>query len=155
MLSVHKVHLLCGLVEENRLLKVVNKLLKPIISEIVDHNNFKRFTYVNQKNSLTIKEIKQVFNYLLDYKIRDEILEEVCKIFNLTFNIDDFYLKVEQMKEMQNYGMIFGSHTINHPVLSRLNKEQSYEILEGQIQLNQILDPEYKSFCIPYGCTFI
>ena len=79
-------------------------------------------------------------------------MEEVCKIFNLTFNIDDFYLKVEQMKEMQNYGMIFGSHTINHPVLSRLNKrEQSYEILEGQIQLSQILDPEYKSFCIQFG----
>ena len=152
MLSVHKVHLLCGCVKEENLIKVVNKLLTPVISKIVDNNNFKNLSYLKQNNSLTIRGIKQIFNYLLDYKLRDEILDEVCQNFDLIIDIKNFYLKISQMREMQENGMIFGSHTINHPVLSRLNhSEQKIEILEGQNELNKLLDPEYKTFCMPYG----
>jgi len=88
----------------------------------------------------------------LDYKHRDEILDEVCQNFDLTIDIKNFYLKISQMREMQENGMIFGIHTINHLVLSRLNhSEQKIEILDGQNELNKLLDPEYKTFCIPYG----
>ena len=68
----------------------------------------------------------------MDYKHRDEILDEVCQNFDLTIDIKNFYLKISQMREMQENGMIFGIHTINHLVLSRLNhSEQKIEILDG------------------------
>jgi len=48
---------------------------------------------------------------------------------NLKLGINDFYLTTQEPKEMANNGMIIGSHSVNHKVLSKLSyEEQDYEI---------------------------
>ena len=43
--------------------------------------------------------------------------------------LQSYYLTKKQIIEMHNAGMIIGSHTVNHPVMSRLNfQEQEFQI---------------------------
>ena len=47
-------------------------------------------------------------------------------------DVKEFYLSIENMKEMQTEGMIIGSHTVNHKVMSSLNfNEQNKEIINS------------------------
>ena len=64
-----------------------------------------------------------------------------------------FYLTPDQMREMRDAGMILGSHTVNHPCMSKLSAsdqrteiEQSFDFLEGTLGRS-----EPKTFCYPYG----
>ena len=48
----------------------------------------------------------------------------------LDIPLKDFYLTKNEIQKMNDLGMIIGSHTVNHPVLSTLSyDEQKYEIL--------------------------
>jgi peptidoglycan/xylan/chitin deacetylase (PgdA/CDA1 family) len=54
---------------------------------------------------------------------------------------------------MHDNGMIIGSHTVNHPVLSKISKEEQYfEINESFNFLESVVgDFTIKTFCYPYG----
>lgn len=62
-------------------------------------------------------------------------------------------MSIKQLKEMSNNGMIIGSHTVNHKVLSKLNyEEQDYEISNSiDFIENEIGYKSIKTFCFPYG----
>ena len=49
--------------------------------------------------------------------------------------------------------MVFGSHTVNHPVMSKLSLEmQKYEVDESFKIVDSIVPTsELKTFCYPYG----
>ena len=75
------------------------------------------------------------------------------KINNLEIDTKDFYLNENQMIEMQQNGMLFGSHSKSHPVLSKLDyKNQEKEIVSSFKTLEKILSlSDVKTFCYPYG----
>ena len=54
---------------------------------------------------------------------------------------------------MHDEGMIIGSHTVNHPVMSRLNKEdQENQIINSFDYLKETIESfHHKTFCYPYG----
>lgn len=60
---------------------------------------------------------------------------------------------LEQLREMQDSGVIeYGSHTMNHPRLSRLEAgDAAWEIAESRRQLGAALGRELCAFAYPYG----
>ncbi len=61
-------------------------------------------------------------------------------------------LSWQEIKEMSEYGISFGSHTVHHPILSRLSRSQANaEIVESKIMLESITDKPVQTFAYPYG----
>ncbi|MDI6782285.1 MAG: polysaccharide deacetylase family protein [bacterium] len=61
-------------------------------------------------------------------------------------------LSAEEIKEMVEYGISFGAHTVSHPHLPQLTKEEaSCEIVQSKKELEEIIGQKITSFCYPYG----
>jgi peptidoglycan/xylan/chitin deacetylase (PgdA/CDA1 family) len=96
-----------------------------------------------------------MMNYLISYQYREQVLDELMdeffggdkKIF------ESFYLSIGEIKKMHDLGMVMGSHTKSHPVLSKLSfQEQQTEIHSSFDYLENIcIKLPYKTFCYPYG----
>ncbi|MDC1060354.1 polysaccharide deacetylase family protein, partial [Alphaproteobacteria bacterium] len=151
LLDVHRIHLLLNRVNDNLLLKNINIILKKKMILKKEFKFFKNNTYLNQvKNSKT--EIKKILNYMIKPEYRETILDQLFDIFQLEFNLSNFYLNKRQILTMSKNGMIFGSHTFSHKVLSLLaNNIQEKEILMTDNFINNIHKQAFKTFCIPYG----
>ncbi|MBD2355852.1 polysaccharide deacetylase family protein [Tolypothrix sp. FACHB-123] len=88
-----------------------------------------------------------------DYINTDQIFYwDVPKISN---NYEQSLYKLltwEQVQEMLDYGIEFGSHTCTHPELSSLSREQCIEeITRSRQDLEAKLGREVVSFCYPRG----
>ena len=58
----------------------------------------------------------------------------------------------DQVRTMHKEGMLFGAHTVNHPILSRVSLESAeHEIVESGQRLKTELDQEIDWFCYPQG----
>jgi peptidoglycan/xylan/chitin deacetylase (PgdA/CDA1 family) len=61
-------------------------------------------------------------------------------------------LKWEEVKEMSQNGVYFGSHTKTHPVLSRISIEKAEDEIAGSKEtLENILNQNISTFAYPYG----
>ncbi|WP_321421999.1 polysaccharide deacetylase family protein [uncultured Methanobacterium sp.] len=64
----------------------------------------------------------------------------------------ELMLSWEEVKEMDENNIVFGAHTINHPVLPELTpKEAKWEILESKRVLEKNLQKKVNHFSYPYG----
>ena len=64
----------------------------------------------------------------------------------------NLYLDWDQICEMSNNGFEFGSHTVNHPILTRIPLTQvDEEIRESKIQIEQRLQKPVLAFAYPNG----
>ncbi len=61
-------------------------------------------------------------------------------------------LNWEEIKDLSNNGIKFGSHTVNHPQLKNLTKDmKEYEISRSKEIIEDNLDIPINSFCYPYA----
>ena len=61
-------------------------------------------------------------------------------------------MSASQMQEMHRFGLEIGSHTVTHPHLSRISREQVHlELRNSKDSLEQILGTSVSSFAYPYG----
>ncbi|MDO4589513.1 MAG: polysaccharide deacetylase family protein [Fusobacterium sp.] len=81
----------------------------------------------------------------LDYNKWDvEVPENPEKKFTL--------MTMDMIKEMQDYGIEFGGHTMNHPRLAHIPLERAREeILTSKAVLEEKLQEKLTSFAYPYG----
>jgi len=57
-----------------------------------------------------------------------------------------------QLRYLKQMGMEIGSHTVTHPILTRLNKQTvSSELVESKKKLEDILGDSVQAFCYPGG----
>jgi peptidoglycan/xylan/chitin deacetylase (PgdA/CDA1 family) len=62
------------------------------------------------------------------------------------------FLNELQIKEMKQYGLDFGSHTVTHPSLLGVSRERAEkEIRDSKTDLEKILGEAPLMFCYPYG----
>lgn len=66
------------------------------------------------------------------------------------------YIKEKQLKELSmNSLCTIGAHTVNHKLLRRLSKEESYdEIMESKIKLQNMIGTRIDLFAFPYGSKY-
>jgi peptidoglycan/xylan/chitin deacetylase (PgdA/CDA1 family) len=155
ILDVHKVHLLLGRFGGKRIHAELLKRINPADLVYEGRQEFQHNTYTSQQNDGYTTEVKRILNYYMSCVAGNRILKD---IFREMFASDDnllnsFYLSVEEIKEMQNSGMIIGSHTNDHWVMSKLDEKAQENQIKSSFEWLQSIIPSERcrTFCYPYG----
>ena len=153
ILDVHRIHILISNVTKDLYTYLQNKQIQKLF-DMKKIDEFKRLTYLNQNNDKYSLIIKRILNYFIKYDKRKLVIDELFdKFIKDNFTIADFYLSVNNLKEMNTAGMIIGSHTENHLVMSKLSDEQQKYEIENSFNFleSKVGNLGIKSFCYPYG----
>lgn len=154
-IDVHRIHVLLGRNDSKAVYEYLDSLVDQKMLDQDRLQEFEELTYTTQKNDSYTLLVKRMLNYFISYQYREDIVNQLMQRFvpNAKEIFDAFYLNNEQIKEIHDNGMIIGSHTIDHPVMSRLSRDdqerqikESFAYLEQQVQSFEI-----KTFCYPYG----
>ncbi len=153
LLGVHRVHFLIGKYGASKILEEILKMINTNMLDKKNINQFDKEIYNCGNYDKDSKELRRLLNFYLKYEYRDIILDKLMtKYFDEKELFEETYLSVKELKEITKSGNILGSHTVHHPVLSRLSNEDQYkEIYESFEFLSKIYNMNYKSFCYPYG----
>ncbi|MDO8492719.1 MAG: polysaccharide deacetylase family protein [bacterium] len=158
LLGPHGLHMLLGKFGGQMILE---NLSTRVSKKILSHEHIKAFqtlAYKGLTDDRASTEVKRILNYYIDEKHREQVIDDLINYFfkNEPIKIKDFYLSAEEIKKVAEAGMIVGAHTINHPVMSKLNyKEQEKEILPCFEFLEKIIDQDsIRTYCHPYGGDF-
>lgn len=152
-LAVHRIHHILGACPANEVLDKMRTLIK---KEMLTHQGVEAFqeaTYPTQDLDAATKEVKRTLNYYLSNQWRDYVIDELVKIWGLENQLNQLYLSGHELKIMQNEGMLIGSHSVTHPVFSKIPAtEQASEINESFKYLESTLGGlTSRTFCYPYG----
>lgn len=155
LLDVHRLHVLLGKFGGKHIYDTLQNYLKDEMLIDTHVDEFKRLTYNRQLNDEYTLLAKRIINYFISYDYRewimDRVMEDLVKDEEKLFW--EFYLSEKDIQQMQDAGMIIGSHTVNHKVMSKLSfEEQDIEICNSFSTLEQITDGlPVRTFCYPYG----
>lgn len=152
ILTVHQIHLLCGIYSGKDLLEYTKSLLsdKMIKDEVIAE--FKDKSYFYWTNEDGVSEFKRILNYYLNKEYLDYILGKILEKFELNINSNKFYCSEYELKEMSKNNMILGSHSRDHLVMSNLNYNDQYtQIKESMDFIETITHTNLKTYCHPFG----
>ena len=150
VLNVQKVQLLLALLGETLLSDIEAALALPGdgLGGQAPHSSLYRY------DSAADRRVKQLLNYDLPFEIADPLLAELFRI-HVGDEADvarEWYLKPAMIREMARAGMIFGYHTRDHRVLSRLQVVEQREQLAGGVEWIRALTGQSSvPFCYPHG----
>jgi len=87
---------------------------------------------------------------------KDEVISQIASTLNMTVpNLPPAEcapLTWEQAREMDLNGVEIASHTLTHPILTKVSDEKlCSELQESRARLEEMLNRENKSFCYPNG----
>ncbi len=152
LLDVHRIHLLCGAYQGKDLLKVLKYLVDEEMIPDKKIKEFRKETYLTQNNFEGVSEFKRILNYYISYKFRSFLIDKIAGEFGYEFDVKKFYISKKELKEMSQNGHLMGSHTVTHPVMSKLTlKDQYSQIKESFLFLKKIGVLDEKTYCHPYG----
>ena len=151
-LDVHKIHLLCGAFDGSRLLELALRLVNEDMVTPSKRDEFKDQTYTHQVNYEGVSEFKRIFNYYISYAHREDVIDKIASELGHQFDNDDIYVPLEALSKMHDKGMIIGSHTHSHPVMSNLGLDKQREELQASFSMvDKITKESFRSYCHPYG----
>lgn len=155
ILDVHKTHLILGKVRSFEALNELEKYLyKNKITNFYKNNEKIKYksAYKDQIDEDKKKEFKKIMNYYGDLKLKHKILDYLLKKFDINTKPKNYYLNKKEIKYLKSIGMIIGSHSESHTLLSRLSyKEQFKELNNSKIFLEKIINKSIDTFCYPFG----
>lgn len=155
LLDVHRVHVLLG---KHGGRVIYDALQDMVFEDMLSHAHIREFrtlTYINQNNDHCTNIVKRILNYYISYEYREKVIDDLMERF-----IPDegslaglFYMRPEEIRRLQAAGMVVGSHTVNHPVMSKLPRHrQEEEIRESFRFLDCVTGGlTVRTFCHPYG----
>lgn len=155
LIDVHRIHALLGMYGGD----VISRAIKGVVSDkILSSAHAEEFyskTYSMQSDAASTLYVKRLLNYFIDYKYRKEVIDGLMSEFFPNENElkTEFYMNGEELATMHAKGMMLGSHTVNHLVMSKLStQEQENEIASSFEMLESITGSDApKTFCYPYG----
>lgn len=155
LLDVHRIHLLLGTYGG----KIIGERIRNQINDnMLSHEHideFHKLTYTKQTNDSSTEYVKRMLNYFIDYRYRAEVIDQLMSDFypDEEALIDEYYMSPQELKCMISEGMTIGSHTVSHPVMSKLEpQEQNNEIKTSFENLEAMIGPlNTRTFCYPYG----
>ncbi len=152
VLDVHRIHLLCGVHDGNELLSILKAFLNEEMITDERREGFREHTYTREDNDKGISVFKRILNYFVSYEYREYLIDSVARELNYVFQTSKFYVPVDKLNQMQMSGNVIGSHTVSHPVMSKLsNTEQNEEIEDSFSFLGSKIQLDLKTYCHPYG----
>lgn len=152
MLNVHKVHMLAGAFDPNLLLRSADRFLERQMLSEDKVELYQNKIYKMQKNNKELENFKTLINYYLKDEYRSYIIDKIALRLGFKFSESDFYVKEQNLKTMIKSGMVIGSHSHSHPILSSLDYNDQRVELKKSIQfVDQLGDAEFRTYCHPYG----
>jgi peptidoglycan/xylan/chitin deacetylase (PgdA/CDA1 family) len=152
VLDVHRIHLLCGAFEGVPLYQACMSLVSEEMIVDSKRKEFRDETYVHQNNYEGINDFKRLLNYYISYQFRESIIDEICNRFDFKIDTTNFYITQDGLVQMNRAGMVIGSHSFTHPLMSKLNVEdQKKEIVDSFSLLGEIGVINERTYCHPYG----
>ena len=152
VLDVHRIHVLCGAYDGDELLSSLKVFLDEEMIPDEKREEFQKQTYTRQDNYEGISEFKRILNYFVSYDYREYLIDSVARELNYVFQTSKFYVQVDELSQMQLSGNLVGSHTVSHPVMSKLSKREQLEEIEDSFNyLGSNLQLDLKTYCHPYG----
>ena len=62
------------------------------------------------------------------------------------------HLSLDDIREMSEYGIEFGSHTLNHKLLNKISAEEvEFEVVESKKEIENLLQKTCRTFAYPAG----
>jgi peptidoglycan/xylan/chitin deacetylase (PgdA/CDA1 family) len=152
VLDVHRIHLLCGARNGNDLLNAALSLVSEDMIPDSKISEFRTNTYRTQHNAAGVSAFKRLLNYFIDYSYRPAVLDRIAQQFDYRFDLESFYIPLVALAQMKREGMVIGSHTDSHPVMSKLDRSnQKSEIELSRSVLTGIIGQDVKAYSHPYG----
>lgn len=103
---------------------------------------------------LSIYSITEKLKKLKD-ETKNHLVEKIINISKVDIPHDlgrDVNLSWDEVKEMNEWGIEFGAHTISHPILTRIPLEQAkFEILQSKKEIEKRLGQSVYTFAYPNG----
>ena len=153
-LDVHRVHALLGACGGEAVAAELDVLVEESMLEEDHVDSFSGTVYERQDNESATERVKEVLNYYIADRYRSEVLRELenALVGGQSYH-DDVYMTRNQLRELADAGMLVGSHTVTHRVMSTLSRaEQRREIDESFGFLEETLDGlAVRTYCHPYG----
>ena len=153
ILNVHKVHLILGTIGEKKASEILSKYLTDEMLDKKKISEFKQLSYSKQSNSNLVNKFKRTINYYINYKYRNIAIEKIfLEVFgnNEKKICEEFYINEKQIKEMVNAGMVIGSHSVSHPLMTNLKKREFKKEIDQSFKFVNIFYKQ-KTFCYPFG----
>ena len=95
---------------------------------------------------------------LVSEKTKNKIIEEISyqlNVKNPKQEVQRLMLSWDEIGEMAGNGILFGSHTLTHPILTKISKEQvKYEVNESKKILEQKIGVSIDHIAYPNGREF-
>jgi len=155
ILDVHRIHLLVGRYGGKRMMKELDKIVTKDMMIKSYNDNLHLNTYRLSSNTDKYEtEFKRTLNYLISYEYREYVLDKLFDLFMDGYvKYEDIYMSKNEIRELHNSGMIIGSHSKSHKLMSRLSiEEQNNEIQDSFDTIGNIVGGlKIKTFCYPYG----
>lgn len=160
ILDVHKIHFI---LEKN---EKTNELVKEIFYHIKQNRDdynlappeeyFTRIAKPNRFDSANIIFIKRILQRDLPIELREKIVDELFKKYvsnDLESFREELYLNEEDVREMAENSMYFGSHGYSHEWYTKFNDVQQKNELEKSFDFCSHINSNEKRliFCYPYG----
>ena len=152
LLDVHKIHYLTSKLPSDEIIDLVELAKEWAHFDKSTWEKHSQNVYRMQENLNGVHELKFVLNYCSPSGLRGDLLDYLANKIGVKWNASDFYLSKQQLIEMQDEGMIFGSHTHSHPMMSTLSFDQQItEIKKSKDILGEILGIKVELYCHTYG----
>ena len=155
ILDVHKTHLILGKIKSVEALHELEKyLIKKKLINFFKKDEILRYksVYNDHNDEIYKKRFKKIMNYYGDPKLKSKIFDYLLKKFEINVKPKDYYLNKKEIKYLVSLGMIIGSHSENHTLLSKLSyKKQFLELKNSKVFLEKIINKKVDTFCYPYG----
>lgn len=152
ILDVHRIHQLCGALNGDDLLRVLMSMINDDMIPDRKIQEFRKLTYKHQTNLSGVSEFKRILNYFINYKHVSQVIDNISIHFGYQFKPQDIYVPYDKLSHLKDNGMFIGSHTVTHPVMSKLNAaDQRLEIDKSFDFLEAFFEKDQKTYCHPYG----
>lgn len=154
-LDVHRIHALLGRCGGDPVARRLRDMLRPDMLSHEHVDAFRNDTYSKQENDESTGFVKRTLNYYIDYRHRQSVIDELMSQFvpDEAELATSYYVTRRQTSELIEQGMMVGSHTISHCVLSKLSVGEQQREIQGSFRSLSSLtgDDHTKTFCYPYG----
>lgn len=159
VLDVHKIHFILSMESDKS--KIVQDIFENILSYQKDYdledpeNLWHKLAISSRFDTGEVIFIKRILQRELPIKVRTDITNELFKKY-VTTNESEFskelYLSLDEIDEMRENGMYFGSHGYSHQWLSYMSEENLNTELEKSVKFCERISPNAeKIMCYPYG----
>lgn len=154
LLDVHRIHQLLGAFGGERMQAELEAYLQETGLNVDSASTFDESRYAPLVQDAATTSFKLKLNYQMPPADRKRVLDGLMAAhFDEAELTAQFYMSPEQLAHLEGEGMIVGSHSVNHPVMSRLTVEEQRAEIDGSFAFLASVLPELepRTFCFPYG----